>query len=69
MAAEYKVLKSVEMTGFQDARGLFKYRKYTLLTKAGSVITVDLEEKDWTSEKAAAVFLKAATEEDKIRAL
>jgi hypothetical protein len=69
MAAEYKVTDSVEMTGIDKARGIFKFRRYTLQTKGGSVITVELEEKNWTPEKAAPIFLKAATEEDKIRAL
>ena len=69
MATEYKVTDSVEMTGIDREKGIFKYRRYTLRTKAGSVLTVDLEEKNWTPEKAAPIFLKAATEEDKIRAL
>jgi hypothetical protein len=69
MAAEYKVTDSVEMTGIDKVKGIFKYRRYTLRTKGGSVIAVDLEEGNWTPEKAAPVFLKAATEEDKIRAL
>jgi hypothetical protein len=69
MASEYKVIDSVEMTGIDRLKGVFKYRRYTLRTKSGSIITVDLDEKDWTPEKASAIFLKYATEEDKIRAL
>jgi len=69
MAAEYKVIDAVEMTGIDDASGLYKFRRYTLRTKGGSVIKVDLRESHWTPEKAADVFLKAATTEDKIRAL
>jgi len=69
MAAEYKVLDSIEMTGIDKIKGIFKYRRYTLRTKSGSVITIDLDEKDWTPEKAGPIFLKAALDEDKIRAL
>ena len=69
MAKEYEVIDSTEMTGIDKVKGIFKYRRYQLKTKAGSVITVDLNEKDWTPEKAAAIFLEAATKEDKIRAL
>jgi hypothetical protein len=69
MAAEYKVTKSLEMTGISEEGRIYKYRRYTLHTKSGSIITVDLDEKNWTPEKASAIFLKAATEEDKIRAL
>ena len=69
MAAEYKVIESVEMTGIDKVRGVYKFRRYTLRTKSGSVITVELEDKDWTPERASPIFLKAATEEDKIRAL
>lgn len=69
MAAEYKVIKSVERTGIDEAEGIYRYRVYTLRTKGGSVITVNLMEKDWSPEKAAPIFLEAATREDKIRAL
>jgi hypothetical protein len=57
------------MTGISNEGKIYKFRRYTLRTKSGSVITVELDEKDWTAEKAGAIFLKAATEEDKIRAL
>jgi hypothetical protein len=69
MATEYKVTNSIEMTGISNEGKIYKFRRYTLRTKSGSVITVELDEKDWTAEKAGAIFLKAATEEDKIRAL
>lgn len=69
MATEYKVIDSTEMTGIDKARGVHKYRIYTLKTKLGSIIQVRLDEKDWTPEKAGPIFLKAATDEDKIRSL
>jgi len=69
MAAEYKVIDATEMTGIDKVKGVYKFRRYTLRTKAGSVIEVNLNEDNWTPEKAAPIFLKAATDEDKIRAL
>jgi len=66
---EYKVIDSTEMTGIDKEKGVYKFRRYTLRTRLGSVITVDLNREDWTAERASAIFLKAAQEEDKIRSL
>jgi len=65
----YKVLKGDEMTRLSEGGGVELYRRYQLRTKGGMTITVDLDEPDWLDEKAAPIFLKAATEADKILAL
>jgi len=69
MAAEYKVLKIDEMTRPDDVRGIKHVYRHTIKTKGGVVISVDIDEKDFTEEKAAPILLKKAKEADKILAL
>lgn len=69
MATEYKVLKIDEMSRVSDVRGVEHYYRHRIKTKGGVVLTVDIEEKDFTAEKAAPILLKKAQEADKILAL
>lgn len=69
MAAEYKVLRIDEMTRVADLGGIERYYRHRIRTKGGVIITVDVNEKDWTADKAAPILLKRATEADKILAL
>lgn len=69
MAAEYKVLKIDEMIKPGEIAGIEKFYRHTIKTKGKIVLTVDIDEKDFTPEKAAPILLKAATEADKILAL
>ena len=65
---EYKVVSGVELTKVEDG-ALVRYRRYQLKTKGGMVIWVDLDEPDWSDDKAGPIFLKAAQEADKILSL
>ncbi|MBA7693215.1 hypothetical protein ES703_101791 [subsurface metagenome] len=69
MAAEYKVLRIDEMTRIGEVGGVERYYRHQIKTKGGVVLTVDIDEKDFTAEKAAPILLKKATEADKIKAL
>lgn len=69
MPAEYKVIRIVEMTRMAEISGIEKYYRYTIKTKGGVVLTVNIEEKDATPEKATPILLKKATEIDKTLAL
>lgn len=69
MGAEYKVLKIDELTRIGDTGGIEHYYRHTVRTKGGVVITVDVDEKNFTAEKAAPILLKKAAEADKILAL
>jgi len=69
MAADYKVLKIDEMIRPGEIAGIEKFYRHTIRTKGKIVLTVDIDEKDFTPEKAAPILLKAATEADKILAL
>jgi len=69
MAAEYKVLKIDEMVRPGEVTGIEKYYRHTIKTKGKVVLTVDIDEKDFTAEKAAPILLAAASKADKILAL
>lgn len=69
MAKEYKVIRGDELTRLSEMGGVEHYRRYTIKTKGGMVITVDLDAKDFTDDKASPIFLKAALDADKILAL
>lgn len=69
MATEYKVLKIDEMVRPGEVTGIEKYYRHTIKTKGGVVVTVDIDEKNFTPEKTAPILLKKAQEVDKILAL
>jgi len=69
MAAEYKVLSIDEMTRLSETGGIEHYYRHQIKTKGGVILTVDINEKDFTAEKAAPILLKRATEADKILTL
>lgn len=66
MPAEYKVLKIDEMVKPGELGGIEKFYRHTIKTKGGTRLTVDIEEKTFTTEKAAPILLKKAQEADKI---
>lgn len=69
MAKEYKVLKIDEMMRPGEVSGVEKFYRHTIKTHGGSIISVDMDERDFTPEKAAPILLEAATRADKIKAL
>lgn len=69
MPAEYKVLKIDEMVRPGEVTGIEKYYRHTIKTKGKVVLTVDIDEEDFTPEKAAPILLSAASKADKILAL
>jgi len=69
MAAEYKVIGIDEMTRRGDRGAIEHYYRVTIKTKGGTVLDVDIEEKDYTPEKTAPILLKKAQNADSILAL
>lgn len=69
MEKPYKVLKIDEMIRPADTGGVEKFYRHQIKTKGGIVLTVDIDEKNFTAEKAAPILLKKAEEADKILAL
>ena len=69
MGAEYKVLRIDEMTRVGELGGIEHYYRHTIKTKGGVILSVDIDEKDFTAEKADPILTKRAAEADKILAL
>jgi len=69
MEKEYKVLRIDEMTRIAEVGGIEKYYRHQIKTKGGTVLSIDIDEKAFTAEKAAPILLKKAVEADKILAL
>lgn len=69
MANEYKVLKIDEMTRVSDIKGIEHYYRHRIKTKGGTVLSIDIDEGDFTAEKSAPILLKKAIEADKILSL
>lgn len=69
MSAEYKVLKIDEMMKPGETGGVEKYYRHQIKTKGGVVLSVNINERDFTEEKAAPILLKKAQNADKILAL
>lgn len=65
----YKVLKIDELTRLSDSGGVEHYYRHTIKTRGGTVLTVDVDEKNFTAEKMAPILEKKATEADKILSL
>jgi len=66
MTAEYTVLKVTPMTRVADEGGVEKFYRIKYKTKGKIVDTVDVDEADFTPEKAAPILLAKAQEADKI---
>lgn len=69
MGNAYKVLKIDELTRIREAGGVEKYYRHQIRTRGGTILTVDVDEDDFTAEKAAPILEKKAIEADKIKAL
>ena len=69
MEKAYKVLKIDELSRVADEGGIEKYYRHKIKTRGGTVLTVDIDEKDFTPEKVAPILEAKATEADKIKAL
>jgi len=66
MSNEYKVLKIDELTRVGDLHGIEKYYRHQIKTKGGVVLSVNIDEADFTPEKAAPILLKAAQNADAV---
>lgn len=69
MQKPYQVLKIDEMSRLSDVGGVEKYYRHQIKTRGGTVLTVDIDESDFTVERAGPILEKKAAEADKIKAL
>jgi hypothetical protein len=65
----YKVLKIDELTRLSEGGGVERYYRHQLKTRGGVILSVDVDERDFSAEKAAPILEKHAVEADKILAL
>ena len=65
----YKVLTIDEMVRPAKTGGVEKFYRHVILTKGEVRITVDIDEGDFTPEKADPILTKAAQNADKIKSL
>lgn len=68
MAKEYKVLRIDELTRVGDMGKLEKYYRHTIKTAGGTTLSVDIDERDFTPDKAAKILTDKAVSADKILA-
>ncbi len=68
MEKAYKVLKIDELTRVSETRGIEKYYRHQIKTKGGVILTVDINEEDFTPEKAVPILEAKAINADKILA-
>lgn len=69
MGKEYKVLKITEMVRPSDTQGIEKFYRHQIRTEGGVTLSVDIDEKNFTPEKAAPILAKKAQEADAIMKL
>ncbi len=69
MAKDYVVQRIVELLRATDQGGIEKYYRHTIKTAQGTVLTVDIDERNFTPEKAAPLLQKAAQQADAIKSL
>lgn len=69
MVKLYEVRKIDELMRLSDTKGIERYYRHCIKTKGGVNLTVDIDEKDFTPEKAALIMTERAENADKILAL
>jgi hypothetical protein len=69
MGQGFDVLKVVELIRPSALGGVEKFYRHTIRTRGGTVLTVDVDERDFTVEKVAPILAKRATDADKILSL
>lgn len=65
----YKVLKIDELSKVGDMGAIERYYRHTIKTRGGTILTIDISERDFTADKAAPILEKKAIEADKILTL
>lgn len=68
MQKEYEVLSIDQLSRIGDV-GIEYYYRHRIRTKGKVILTLDIDEKDFTPEKAAPILLKAAQNADAIKTL
>lgn len=64
MGDNYTVLKIDELTRLGDMNNIERYYRYTIKTKGGTRLSVDVDEKDTKPEKVATILAQKAQDFD-----
>ena len=66
MGVQYEVLKIDELVRPGETGGVERYYRHKIKTKGGVILTVDIDEEDFTPEKSAPILDAKAKNADKI---
>jgi len=66
MATEYEVLRIDQLQRMKDTQGIENYYRHQIKTAGGTVMFVDINEEDFSAEKAVPILTKAAVNADAI---
>lgn len=69
MAKEYEVIKIDQLLRASNAGGTEPFFRHTFRTRGGTILTVDIDEANFTPEKAAPILAARATNADNIKTL
>ena len=65
----FRVLRIDELTRVGDTGSIERYYRHTIKSREGVLLTIDVEEKNFTPEKVEPILSKKAIEADKILTL
>jgi len=66
MAKWGEVTRITEVSRLDPKRGIIKIYRHIIMTKGGSSLTVDIDQEDFTAEKAEPILRAKAEEADRI---
>lgn len=69
MSKPYTVLSIDQLSRLSDMGGIEPFYRHRIKTKGGVILTIDIDESDFTAEKAAPILEEKAKAADKILAL
>jgi hypothetical protein len=68
-AKPYRVLKIDELMRPADTGGIERFYRHQIKTRGGTILTVDIDDRDFSADKAGPILEKRATDADKILTL
>ncbi len=69
MSKEYEVLHTDQLTRVSDTRGLENYYRVQIRTRGGTVLSVNIDEDDYSTAKAGPILQAKARNADEVSKL
>ena len=66
MGSEFKVLRIDELSRLSETGQIERYYRHQVKTKGGVILTIDIDEKNFTAAKVAPIIQEKVAEADKI---